>query len=123
MAKTPQARRSTHPAPAPASTPKPAEHAPAKPAAPSGRMKVRATRMGYFGEKRIRDGDVFVIDAKEFSARWMERVDGRTPERITTGQEELRKKHDELLGEKTPAHGTPLVSDEDDNVAGGNPLG
>lgn len=40
-------------------------------------MKVRATRLGYFGSVRKRPGDVFEVDEKQFSPLWMQRLDGR----------------------------------------------
>jgi len=68
-----------------------------KPASAS--VKVRATQVGYYGEARRRVGDVFTLeDPKHFSAKWMERVDASTPEKITTGNEDLRRQHDEMLG-------------------------
>jgi hypothetical protein len=79
-------------------------------------FKVRATQMGYYDNARRRAGDVFVLrDPAVFSDTWMVRVDAQTPERITTGGEELKRKHDELLGAKiTPGAGA---------VEGDNPLG
>ena len=77
------------------------------PAAPT-RFKVRATRLGYFDDKRRRVGDVFWVSAKqtetgkyvEFAPSWMERVPDLTPESITTGQQALRRQHDEMLAGK-----------------------
>jgi SpoVK/Ycf46/Vps4 family AAA+-type ATPase len=64
-------------------------------------IKVRAIRPGYYGERRLREGDVFLIaDEQAFAAIWMERVDPMTPERITTGQQMLQRDHDETLAER-----------------------
>lgn len=86
------------------------------------RIKVRAIRQGYYDHIRRHEGDVFFIASdQDFSNRWMEVVDARTPERITSSPELLRRQHDELLAERMPARGTPLVHDEPD--ADKNPLG
>lgn len=54
---------------------------------------------GYYGDIRRREGDVFLIANEEaFSTRWMEYVDARTPEKVTTGQQVINRKHDEQLG-------------------------
>lgn len=37
-------------------------------------MKVKATKLGYYGIELRRPGDVFDIADDEFSARWMEPV-------------------------------------------------
>jgi hypothetical protein len=77
----------------------PSSHAP-KPAAPAAgpqqkkRIKVRATRTGYYDHARRREGDVFVAFEHEFSPAWMERVAPGTPEKTTTGQQELNAKYD-----------------------------
>jgi hypothetical protein len=36
-------------------------------------MKVRALRLGFYGKKRIYEGEVFNIDENHFSKRWMEK--------------------------------------------------
>lgn len=90
------------------------------------RVKVRALRMGFYDHKRRRVGDVFALkETKHFSRKWMVRVDPETPDKITTGQEELRQKHDEILGARmegrTPAtQSMETLDDEPD--PGGNPL-
>jgi len=79
-------------------------------------IKVRATQTGYYDHARRREGDVFLIaSARDFSEKWMEDVDPRTPERLTTGDQELRKKHDEIMRDRMPAKGTRLVDDAVDN--------
>ncbi len=40
-------------------------------------MKVRATQKGYYNHKRRKPGEVFLLmNAKAFSKRWMEKVEG-----------------------------------------------
>lgn len=77
------------------------------PPAPT-RFKVRATTLGYYDDKRRRAGDVFWVSARqtdtgryvEFAESWMVRVPDETPESITTGQQELRRQHDEINAAK-----------------------
>jgi hypothetical protein len=67
-------------------------------AQPRGGIRVRALKLGYYDDARRREGDVFTIrNEKEFSRLWMERVPFDTPERVTTGNEELRRMHDETI--------------------------
>ena len=74
-----------------------------------GSIRVMATKVGYYDDKRRRIGDVFTVSAernekggyREFSDKWMERVDEDTPERITTGNEDIRRQHDEILKAKS----------------------
>jgi hypothetical protein len=81
-------------------TPKPKEKRVAMPRQPG--FKVRATAMGYHNDERKRIGDVFTLNyAHEFTSKWMERVASATPHRATTGQQELRRKHDEMLQERS----------------------
>lgn len=91
-------------------------------------IKVRATRMGYYDDKRRRTGDVFTIrppykvvdddtgkekTIDEFSRKWMVRVDGKTPERITTGKEDLKRQHDEAIAARGGRAARPRDSDRD----------
>ena len=63
--------------------------------------KVRALKMGYFDNVRRRAGDVFWIhNAQEFSDEWMEYAGASDPEKITTGNQELRRKHREIIEQK-----------------------
>lgn len=92
---------------------------------PAGNLKVRALEKGYYGEKRRRVGDVFMLtDPKHFSKTWMEYVDADTPERITTGNEEIRRKHDEEIAAR---HQPGLQTGRDDvhdvPTGNANPLG
>ena len=66
-------------------------------------VRVRATRLGYFGDVRRRSGDVFSVPESAFSKSWMEKVAPTTPGRTTSGKEDLRRQHDEILGGKTVA--------------------
>lgn len=93
---------------------------------PGARVKVRAIRDGYYDLKRYREGDVFWIDGATDNRKqlqvagtvppeyvdnprygeiaalgsWMERVDGKTPERVTTGQQVINQQHDRTLRER-----------------------
>lgn len=104
----------------PPSKPRGPDEKPAPPLAPA--LRVRATRPGYYDEKRRRLGDVFSIQHDgEFSAKWMERVPEDTPERLTTGQDELEQRRQEHLraqrgGAATPPG--PVTGDRD--VLGGH---
>jgi hypothetical protein len=61
-------------------------------------IKVRATQTGHYGHKRRREGDVFVLAAGvPFSTKWMEFVPASTPTKLTTGKEELKNLHDDLI--------------------------
>lgn len=82
---------------------------------PGLKIKVRALRMGYYDHVRRRVDDVFIYTMGPRETRlpsWVERVAQSTPERVTTGVQELREKHDEILRDRMPASGTPLVNDE-----------
>jgi len=66
-----------------------------------GGVKVRATKMGYYDNKRRRIGDVFLVaEGDALSATWMTLVDRKTPEKITTGAEALQQFHDDKVGGK-----------------------
>lgn len=94
-------------APAPAATPR-RQSAPRDPAKPATAqttvgIKVRATQLGYYDHVRRREGDVFLIaKERDFSDRWMEYVDARTPESVSTSADELRRKHDEIIRSRRP---------------------
>lgn len=100
-------------------------HPPSPPQRPEDApFKVRALEMGYYGEKRRRVGDVFLVEPAAFSKKWMERVDARTPERITTGNEEIRRKHDEELAARhQPGIHTGPDDVHDPPTGNANPLG
>lgn len=82
------------------------------------RVKVQATRLGYYDNKRRHPGDVFYIDGAKHEedvrdpetkklrhrkgdiielASWMRLVPARTPLGQTTAQESVNRKHDEIL--------------------------
>ncbi len=110
---------------------KPAAKPPAKrassgdgepPARSSDTVRVRAVRMGYYGEERRRVGDVFDMDVNlAESASWVEEVDPRTRPKRTTGKEELKKQHAETMKERAAQAGAQEGGDIEDT--GGNPLG
>jgi hypothetical protein len=71
------------------------------PTAKKKRVKVRATRLGYYDHARRREGDVFVMDEHQVATHsWVERVPSNTPESISTSQDAINLAHDELLAAK-----------------------
>lgn len=81
----------------------PSPHAPkaaTEPKKKAKRLKVRATRMGYYDHARRREGDVFIVEEADFSSTWMEKVSANTPEQLTTAQKALDQQHDEILAGK-----------------------
>lgn len=42
----------------------------------------------------------------QFSSKWMEKVDGSTPEKTTTGKDKLRQQHDEEMKARRAPSGT-----------------
>jgi hypothetical protein len=96
-------------------------------------MKVMAIATGFFDHMRRREGDVFSIPAtpakkaneeqaaklgvkkgdsipSAFSARWMQPVASSTPDRVSTAQQALNKKQDELKGAGQAAAGTDTAT-------------
>ena len=69
---------------------------------PPGPVRVRASRIGFYDNQRYREGDVFTVDKSELGD-WMEVVPAETPARVTTGRQDLRKKHDEAVSMASPA--------------------
>lgn len=75
-----------------------------EPKAKQTRVKVRATQLGYYDHARRREGDVFVIEEKDFSKTWMEKVSATTPESVSTAQDAIDKANGELkAGRRSPA--------------------
>jgi hypothetical protein len=73
-------------------------------AGPVKRIRVRATRLGYYDHARRREGDVFTIaDEAAFSSKWMQKVAANTPESLSTSQTAIQREHDRILQEKAPA--------------------
>ncbi len=74
--------------------------------------RVRATQTGFINNERKRPGDVFTVTESEYSDRWMETVDGRTPERTTTPNQVIRQQHDEIAHgravERNPERAGPM---------------
>jgi hypothetical protein len=92
-----------------------AETAPARP--PS--LKVRAIGLGYYEHIRRRAGDVFKLtDPVHFADTWMEWVDARTPERVTSAPQALKEHHDEMIASRYAPPGS-MHADDDDNPLGG----
>ncbi len=38
-------------------------------------MKVQATQLGFYGDRRRKEGDVFDVPDHLFSSKWMEKID------------------------------------------------
>lgn len=77
------------------------------------RVKVQAKKMGFYDHKRRRKGDVFSLkDPKHFTRKWMLRVDQSIPEKITSGREELKRQHDEILGARMEGRTEATASQE-----------
>ena len=84
-------------------------------------IRVRALMVGYINEQRYREDDVFILhppepgQAEPFSERWMEVVDDSVPERVTTGQQVIKRDHDgfEPVSARTsgPTGGTQVLGD------------
>jgi hypothetical protein len=91
----------------------------AKPAT-STRIKVQATKMGYYGHERRRVGDVFLVQRAQFNPSWMTVTEAGTKLQRTTGREELRRKHDEILSMKNADRIT--TSEHEVENTGDNPL-
>lgn len=94
----------------------------------AGKIRVRALEMGFYKNERRRAGDVFTLASeKDFSERWMQRVDGNTPLRSTTPNEAIAQQHDEILAMKDRGN-VPGVQPHTDNAPadlkddGSNPL-
>lgn len=93
---------------------------------PKAGIKVRATRVGYYGDKRRREGDVFLIDPEVypkdvlndpkdeksgvrfakgalvyFSPTWMEFVEPEAPLKETGAAEALKAEQDKLRSAKS----------------------
>jgi hypothetical protein len=65
------------------------------------RVKVTATRTGYYDLIRRRPGDTFYIKSPEdFSRRWMVRAEADTPLSVSTPNQAIRQQHDEILAAK-----------------------
>lgn len=94
----------------------------------AGKIRVRALDIGFYANERRRAGDVFTIASeKDFSEKWMERVDGKTPLRSTTPNQAIAAQHDEILAMKDRANVGGAQPHTDDAPAdlkdsGNNPL-
>lgn len=102
------------------------EDAPARDLGPL--VRVRATRMGFIDNVRRREGDVFDVHEAEYTDKWMDVVEGDVPLKVTSGKQELQKKHDEILGGRIAGRGgDPLGSATGEEALGegrhNDPLG
>jgi hypothetical protein len=70
-----------------------------KAAAASRMVKVRATAIGFYDNRRVRLGDVFLIAEGDYSPRWMEKVNANTPEQITGANAFLLQQSAEIAGD------------------------
>lgn len=83
-------------------------------------ITVEATKLGYIDDVRRRLGDVFEIRESQFSERWMRPVDGRTPRRVTSSAEALKREQDALKQLKTPQAG---MHTDPDTIGDAKPTG
>ena len=99
---------------------------PQRPAAravvPSTKVKVQARKMGYYGHERRRVGDVFLVERRSFNPSWMVEVNPGAKLQRTTGKEELRRKHDEILQMKHADRIPIQTAEHDVEDTGDNPL-
>lgn len=82
------------------------------------RVKVTATRLGYYDDVRRRIGDVFVYTIgpnEKALPSWMEPVDPTVPLRTTSAPEALKQHHDELLSARYVPQGSQIPDDDDTN--------
>ena len=58
----------------------------------SARIKVRTVKPGFYNNERKRVGDVFVLNKeKDFSEKWMVRVDASTPTNRSSSRTALQR--------------------------------
>lgn len=78
-----------------------AARVPVQPVSHGGiRVRVVEGRIGYYDHSRRREGDVFTIrDMQDFSEKWMELVDAKTPERLTTAKAALAQATARIRGD------------------------
>jgi hypothetical protein len=68
-----------------------------------GRVKVRATKMGWYNVSRRRIGDVFVLATPEhFSTTWMELEADHVPLQRTLGKAALAQEHADIMRGRSP---------------------
>lgn len=51
-------------------------------------MKVRATRLGYYVDRRVKVGEIFEVPESHFSDKWMEKVEGEKPAKKSKASKE-----------------------------------
>jgi hypothetical protein len=66
---------------------------------PTTRIRVKAIDVGYYRDARRRVGDVFDIEARHFSARWMVRAPTARI-KVTGSTEALRLEHERIKAMK-----------------------
>lgn len=83
------------------------------------RIKVVATKTGFYDNKRQREGDVFHVLAEHFSFKWMERADGKAmvQAKPTGPNAAIARVHDQILG------GQPVATAGDEDDDDGRPKG
>lgn len=55
-------------------------------------MRVRATKMGFYDNRRQREGSEFnLLDPKHFSEKWMERLDVAVPKAVNVAPGRIEK--------------------------------
>lgn len=82
------------------------------------KVRVKEGETGYYDHVRRRAGDVFIIaNRRAFSKRWMEEVNPRTPERVSTATSALREQHDAILGGRAQER-RPSDTTGDEDVLG-----
>lgn len=86
------------------------------------RIKVQARKMGYYGDERRRVGDVFLVERAKFNPSWMVEVNPSAKLQRTTGKEELRRKHDEILQMKHADRIPIQTAEHEVEDTGDNPL-
>lgn len=74
------------------------------------KLKVEALRLGYYGYRRRRPGDVFMCEPKAFSHRWMKCLEGTPPPppaKIPPGKPPV-----DIIEYGAFANGNPVVHDK-----------
>ena len=62
-------------------------------------MKVKATRKGYYGKRRIREGQEFLLDSKnDFSGNWMEEMGASKKEKPQKAKASTTKEEAKEIG-------------------------
>lgn len=70
-------------------------------------MKVKATKLGYFGGRRVKVGEVFDCPQSSFSKNWMEKVSKQTKKEEKV-EEKVEEKATDVLHADTYSEITKL---------------